>query len=257
MPRITVNVSEDVEEWLEAEGDRLNWSKADAGGHCIEVMYRTVQHIDVNQLDAEDPFFAGEAGTGGPTDVSETVDERLAAIEARLDHLTSALDTTGGGEPSPSPRDDAPAETSGDHRESPPDAEHGQEPPETDVESDDTVDEHADSAITDVLSGWSPGRSDDERIARIIGGRAALEWLRERDDHASGSDFKRALYPDHAPEDQGEDTFWKKTARPAVQRAVDAGLVEYREGHHDYRWVGDDDTDSDTSSVYDPTSEFE
>lgn len=96
-------------------------------------------------------------------------------------------------------------------------------------------------SIEGVLEGWRPGRGGEEREQRRKAGRAALEWLRDYDGRASGGDFKNALYKQHAPDDQGEDTFWRKTARPAVQRAVDADLVEYREGHHDYRWVGDSD----------------
>lgn len=92
-----------------------------------------------------------------------------------------------------------------------------------------------------LLSGWRPGRTAEEREERLEAARAALEWLRDRDVPASGRDVKEALYEAHAPDEQGEETFWKKTARPAFQLAEEAGAVKYREGHHDYQWVGESD----------------
>ncbi len=32
---------------------------------------------------------------------------------------------------------------------------------------------------------------------------------------------------------------WERAVRPALQALADAGLVEYRAGHHDYRWRGE------------------
>lgn len=98
-----------------------------------------------------------------------------------------------------------------------------------------------DDPLAAALESWSPGRDRDERAERRALGRDVLEWLRERDGHVSRSDITDALYPNLAvdPDEQSADTWWRKIARPALQAARDAGLVEYREGYHDYRWIGE------------------
>jgi len=92
-------------------------------------------------------------------------------------------------------------------------------------------------SIEEALEGW-PGHGKENRERRHEVGTRAVQWLRERDAPASGGDFKEALYDDLTVPAQSPDTWWRKSVRPAVQRCVDAGLVEYREGHHDYRWTG-------------------
>ena len=52
------------------------------------------------------------------------------------------------------------------------------------------------------------------------------------------------------------DAWGRKIGRPPMSAAVDAGLAEYREGYHDYRWLGEDGPDSSSGEVYDPTEEF-
>lgn len=108
------------------------------------------------------------------------------------------------------------------------------------MDTDDS-EEPADDPLAAALESCSPGRDREERAERRALGREVLEWLRERDDHVSRSDFEEALYPDLAvdPDAQSADAWWRRLARPALQAAADAGLVEYREGHHDYRWVGE------------------
>lgn len=91
--------------------------------------------------------------------------------------------------------------------------------------------------IDEAIEGWPEyGKENRERRREV--GRQAVEWLRERDEPASGGDFKDALFDRLPVADQNPSTWWRKSVRPAVQRCVDAGLVEYREGHHDYRWTG-------------------
>jgi hypothetical protein len=53
VPRITVNISEEVEDWIESEADALGVSKAQAGGHCIKVMQNTVDHINLHRSTVE------------------------------------------------------------------------------------------------------------------------------------------------------------------------------------------------------------
>jgi hypothetical protein len=81
VPRITVNVDEETEAWLEAEADRLNWSKADAGGWCINLMYSSVDHITPQQSDA-----LGSDGREA-SDLRQRVDE----LEARVRQLETGV----------------------------------------------------------------------------------------------------------------------------------------------------------------------
>lgn len=88
-----------------------------------------------------------------------------------------------------------------------------------------------------VLAGWRPGRTASDREHRREIGRRALEWLRERGEPASRSDFAAALYEDTHLQGQGEDSWWRRVVREALQRAVNAELVEYEHGQHIYRWI--------------------
>lgn len=65
---------------------------------------------------------------------------------------------------------------------------------------------------------------------------AALVWLRDHGGAASATDVREALLPAHGVERQSEDTWWRKTVRPAYQEAQDRDLVEYRHGRHEYIW---------------------
>ena len=95
-----------------------------------------------------------------------------------------------------------------------------------------------DETIRDVLDGWEPGRLPAERELIRGEGARALAWLREQDRPASAGDYRDAVFePDRV--EVSEATWWENYARPALKRAVDAGVVEYRAGHHDYRWIDD------------------
>lgn len=91
------------------------------------------------------------------------------------------------------------------------------------------------SMIYEALEGW-PGKGATNRERRREVGARAVRWLRDRGEPASASDFQDALFDGYPVPGQKPETWWRKTVRPALQECVDAGLVEYREGHHDYRW---------------------
>jgi len=92
-------------------------------------------------------------------------------------------------------------------------------------------------SIEEALEGWPPHGQERRERRHEVGAQAA-QWLRDRGEPASGSDFKEALFEDLPVPGQNPKTWWVKSVRPAVQECVDAGLVEYREGYHDYRWTG-------------------
>lgn len=112
-------------------------------------------------------------------------------------------------------------------------------PASDDAVSDDSGPETG-GAIAEILEGWHPGRSRDERRPRRAAGRAALETLRG-DGEMTRADFEDALLPEYDVEDQNRDTWWKKSVRAALTRARDVDVVEHIHGPpHRYEWTGDD-----------------
>lgn len=212
MPRITVHVSDDADEWLTNEKRRTGTSKAKLGGECIELIHSDVQHIeearsDVLQTDSH---------------LAERVDE----LEARLSEIEDAVNA-----PSEEDAEDDRAAASGGREES----DDQSDTPEQKSHSGPRGASESDGDLDDILTGVYDGR--ERREARREAGRAALQWLREQDEYQSAKNFKKALHPEHSTNGESADTWWRKNARPAVQAAVDADLVDYRPGHHDYRWV--------------------
>jgi hypothetical protein len=114
--------------------------------------------------------------------------------------------------------------------------------PDTDDESNTGA-----TSIDGVLAGWRPGRSREQREARLASARAVLEYLRG-DGELSASDFKADVYPTDGVEGQSADTWWRKTARGeidagkggALALAISAGVVKKNESgaQSTYRWVG-------------------
>lgn len=92
-----------------------------------------------------------------------------------------------------------------------------------------------DDVVEQTARNWQS--SIDERTQAA---RAALQWLQQDGGPASASDIQDALLPENSVANQNQQTWWKKTVRPVLKSAVDAGLIEYRKGHHDYTWTGPD-----------------
>lgn len=87
-------------------------------------------------------------------------------------------------------------------------------------------------SIEEVIEGWTPKRKREERREA---GRQALEFLRGRG-RAEKKHFLGAV--DHTVPEQNEDTFWRKSIRPALQKAMDVGLVKHERGPpHEYVWA--------------------
>jgi len=90
-----------------------------------------------------------------------------------------------------------------------------------------------------VLADWRPGRSAGEkREQQQAAGRATLEFLRERGS-ATATEFREHVEPEHSVPGQSPGTWWKKTAREALQRAREADLVTFKDGVKEWRWRGD------------------
>jgi len=259
MPRITVNVSEEIEAWLTSEADALGISKARVGGHCIEVMYSTVDHINLHQstVDAD----RDDNRPDHPSDLAERVDE----LEARLDDLEDSVDATSDSAESGQERAETAADArtshdtpSGETRET-----GGVTPPETPDHSpaadEAAADEPADVAIDDALRGWQHGRGEEEQEASAAVARRSLSWLRKTPlDEVRKSDVPLDEFADDDPLDRTAETLWSQVVRAAWEHAADRGYVD-QPTYRSYAWqTPDDGEDSPTGSgVYDPTEEFE
>jgi len=161
----------------------------------------------------------------------EELRERLEDMERRLAKLEEERPDQEGAEPDP--------DHDADHDRAP---DRDREPDRArDLEGDDrpageAVDNLGPSeAIDAALDDWWPKRKREERRAA---GRAALEYLRDAG-RGTKSDFLSALRPEYDVADQNDDTYWKKTVRPALQAAKDDGLVGWERGPpHEYVWHG-------------------
>jgi DNA-binding MarR family transcriptional regulator len=90
--------------------------------------------------------------------------------------------------------------------------------------------------VDDVLRGWGADTETDAKTARAQT-RRAVEFLRDRaPERFTKSEFQSALADGSA---LGKRSWWERAVQPGLRQLVDAGLVEYRAGRHDYRWVGD------------------
>lgn len=108
--------------------------------------------------------------------------------------------------------------------------------------------ERATGGVREVLeaSDWNPGQSGEGREERLHAAVKALEFLRDRGE-AEKADFLEELHPEHAPEGQNADTYWRNVVRGSKEKgtgalgiARNAGLVEREHGPpHVYRWVGE------------------
>ena len=91
----------------------------------------------------------------------------------------------------------------------------------------------ADTDIEAVLDEWEPETEADTKRARQETMRAA-EWLRDRDDRATKSEFVDALADASGLH---VDTWWGRCVQPGLRELAEQGVVEYRSGYHDYRWL--------------------
>jgi len=110
------------------------------------------------------------------------------------------------------------------------DTEPTHDPITTEYEENTEVDED-NGEIDTILGLWFPKTNREEKREA---GRQALVYLR-KNIRAKKADFLENV--EHLIEEQNEDTYWKKTIRPALQEAQDEGLVRFDQGPpHEYVW---------------------
>lgn len=100
--------------------------------------------------------------------------------------------------------------------------------------ADDSDGEEPAAGVEGVLDGWTPDTEASAAVARRETARAA-EWLRETGGRHTRSAFVDALAGDVELSERG---WWERHVQPGLRRLAERELVEYRAGHHDYRWSG-------------------
>lgn len=161
----------------------------------------------------------------------DELEERLAEVEATVasDNAEPPSERAAGGERELDPK-----------------------PTPTPQERDASEQANADM-LGDLLSDWRPGRGPGKRReAMRAAGRAAVEMLRADGGPLQRGDFEDlwAEYPvpDQSPPDEN-DTYWRKSLRPGLQAAIEAGLARQAEGSWEYYWINDVDDDRDRDGV--------
>ncbi|WPH65794.1 hypothetical protein HJIV1_gp3 [Haloterrigena jeotgali icosahedral virus 1] len=100
------------------------------------------------------------------------------------------------------------------------------------------VDAGRHDGLEDALADWRPGKPRDREERREIGFEA-LEWLQQQSGPRTRAEFVSALYEQTHLDGQGEDSWWQRVVRPALNRAVDQGVIE-KPSHIKYQWPTDE-----------------
>lgn len=186
MPRITVNVSEDLEAWVEDEAERLDRSKAEMGGRCIELIHGEVGHINPKHADSELQ----------QSDVDQELRQRLDDVEERLAELEAATPTDSPPEPAQDPNPSPQQETSHDAtapRETTPDAGGGDDGEQGRAGVPLRADSVRAQAEEAVQAAEVPGRAAGVERTRREALLWAWDYLREHE-HAKSSEIANATF---------------------------------------------------------------
>lgn len=228
MQVVTIRLQPELVEGIEAEAEAEGFSNRT---EYIRFLLRNRSAINQNTTEHGENT---EESIGQNTTEHDGLHDRLDRLEDRLDELGPRSDTEAGE-----------ADGGRPERATTPEATDRREQPLAGAEGG-----PHEAGIDGVLDGWPPRRAERREKKREVG-RTVLEHLRSDGGPFSGSDFQERLF-DAEEWDLSDDTWWRNYARPALKRAERHGLVEYREGYHDYVWRGDESE----GDVYDPTDEF-
>lgn len=212
MVRLTAWVSDEQKKWVEDHAEEHNVEQAEVIRQLIDAA--RYGESPLNQ--------SGESTSESHDSESESLRVIVADLEERVTSLENERSKlTEPSEPD-KPVSARPTEDR-DPRGSPP---------------EDTPTEPLAGGIKDLLNGWPP-RGEQNRDDRREVALAALRWLRDEAGVAGKPEFVDALYDEHPVGGQGDDTWWRKTVRPALMEADEAGIVEFHEGRWDYEWKGE------------------
>lgn len=235
MPRLTVSFTEEQSQWIQEQAEQHDLPKRWVIQQAVDAARgEESAYSDVVRTGENSTHQAAPDKTNSHQRLAERVDDleaRLADLEANVasDDAEASSDRAAGGEREPDP-----------------------EPAPTSRERDAGEQAGAD-VLKDLLEGWRPGRAPGERReAMRAAGRAAVELLQEDGGPLQRAEFEelweRYPVPDQAPPSEN-DTYWRKSLRPALQAAIEADLARQAQGSWEYYWVGpepeSDDVDDD------------
>jgi predicted transcriptional regulator len=245
MPRITVTLDEEQDEWVAEQAEQRDRPKAYVIRDLIESHRTGETNIGSTSTDATS---TASSNTG-------LTNEDVAELHDRVGRLESAFREILEGDV-----DDSTGKGLAAHVSTSPDSARERRETESDTETESTGDRQNATAtdsrpqspsgdldggedpIEGFIQSFYPNWNENvERRRDAV--EAALKFIRDRGRPAGRSDFETELLPEHSIPTQSTDTWWKRTVRPGLNEAREAGLLEYREGHHDYRFTDAADAD--------------
>jgi Arc/MetJ-type ribon-helix-helix transcriptional regulator len=219
MQPTTLRLPDELVAQIEDRADEQGYSSR---SEYIRVVLREHVEDETGEGDDRDQASAIADLTERVTDLEERLDRREASHEPKSYHR----------DPSTQKRSESVTADTDDREEQvAPASDDASATAEADAETAPAED------IDEVLTGWRPGRNQEKREQQHAAGRAVLEWLRDQE-VASASEFKAHVETEAPVTGQSPPTWWKKTAREALKRAQDAGLVEFVDGRKEWKWRG-------------------
>jgi hypothetical protein len=206
MPRVLATVDESAKAWVESQSDSLDISEAEVIRRLIDAG-RGDESL-LNQ-DSESPANHDSETESDLIQRIVDLENRVGALEASSDTPTDSEGAHGGAMPVEGAEDSDPS----------PEASSGRvEPPATDDDVRERVEE--------IAEGWA----DDDRLSdRVDAAVAAVEAARERGSLGK-SEAVDELEPKYPVRGQDGETWWRKNVRPVLRE-----LGEYDSGAHGYR----------------------
>jgi predicted transcriptional regulator len=246
MPRITVTLDEEQDEWVAEQAEQRDRPKAYIIRDLIESHRTDETSIEATSTDATS---TASSNTGLTNEDVAELHDRVGRLESAFREILEGDGVDGSAGEPPADHTPTPSGSARERHEGESDA----KTESTDNSRNGTAtDSRPQSPSGDLDGGEDPiegfiqsfypnWNENVERRRDAV--EAALKFIRDRGRPAGRSDFETELLPGHSIPSQSTDTWWKRTVRPGLNEAREAGLLEYREGHHDYRFTGATDAD--------------
>lgn len=246
MARISAWVGDDQKEWVEDESQRLEIGQAELIRQLIDAAR---EHGTESVLNNNT-----ESTLNKELNNTESVFNRLDELEAKIDKLASASESSGekGSSPPPTPQNgsDPPEMDSSPETMDSPDR-SDQTTGSVGVDTGETTDEGQHELI-EAFRGYLETRSPKKLHAKDATARA-LELLRKNGTMATG-ELKDALYEEYGQHYGGKKAMWESFARYLDE------LPGFADGGYGaWKYAGDDELRAalaGDSDIYDPTGEF-
>jgi hypothetical protein len=244
MPRITVTLDEEQDEWVAEQAEQRDLPKAYVIRDLIDSHRTGETDIDATSTDATS---TASSNTGLTNEELQELRDRVGHLERAFRDLLPHLDEidvedvpTPGAARSSGGRERSAAEASGETESTA--EERNATATGSRPQSESTDRDVEAKPVEAFMEGFYPNWNENVEDRRDAV-EAALKFIRDRGRPAGRSDFETELLPEHSIPSQSTDTWWNRTVRPGLNEAREAGLLEYREGYHDYRFTDAADAD--------------